>query len=157
MFSSASRSSGTNSAIPDNQASASFNGLSLLLRYTFTLGSELIYIHLIEIRKDTLLRVGYTCWTSMYLQASGAFFFLDCDASRLHAHTNPLAISTPAPYCCTNFNDHADGPSNDWLFLRFQWRPSWMLRRKSVVESARHAVGTGQGEILQMSASPGPS
>lgn len=32
-----------------------------------------------------------------------------------------------------------------------------MLRRKSVVESTRQAVGTGHGEILQMSASPGPS
>ena len=61
------------------------------------------------------------------------------------------------PDWCTNFNNHAGGPSKDWLFLRFQWRPSWMLRRKSVVESTRHAVGTGQGETLQMSASPGPS
>jgi hypothetical protein len=32
-----------------------------------------------------------------------------------------------------------------------------MLRRKSVVESTRQAVGTGHGEMLQMSASPGPS
>jgi hypothetical protein len=62
-----------------------------------------------------------------------------------------------APDCRTNFSNHTDGPSNDWLFLRFQWRPSWMLRRKSVVESTRHAVGTGQGEMLQMRASPGPN
>lgn len=32
-----------------------------------------------------------------------------------------------------------------------------MLWRKSVVESTRQAVGTGQGEMLQMRASPGAS
>ncbi|PON89144.1 hypothetical protein TorRG33x02_150070 [Trema orientale] len=30
-----------------------------------------------------------------------------------------------------------------------------MLRKKSLVESTRHAVGTGQGAILHTSASPG--
>lgn len=30
-----------------------------------------------------------------------------------------------------------------------------MLRKKSLVESTRHAVGTGQGAMLQTSASPG--
>jgi hypothetical protein len=30
-----------------------------------------------------------------------------------------------------------------------------MLRRKSVVESTRQAVGTGHGEMLQIRASPG--
>lgn len=47
------------------------------------------------------------------------------------------------------------GPSKDCVFLRFQWRPSCMLRKKSLVESTRHAVGTGQGAILHTSASPG--
>lgn len=47
------------------------------------------------------------------------------------------------------------GPSKDCVFLRFQWRPSCMLRKKSWVESTRHAVGTGQGAILHTSASPG--
>lgn len=48
------------------------------------------------------------------------------------------------------------GTSNDdWVFLRFQWRPSWMLRKKSSVESTWHAVGTGQGAMLHTSASPG--
>lgn len=46
-------------------------------------------------------------------------------------------------------------PSKDWVFLKFQWRPSWMLRRKSLVESTWHAVGTGQGAMLTTSASPG--
>ena len=46
------------------------------------------------------------------------------------------------------------GPSNDWVFLRFQWRPSWMLRKKSLVESTWHAVGTGQGAMLHKRASP---
>jgi hypothetical protein len=32
-----------------------------------------------------------------------------------------------------------------------------MLRKKSVVESTRQAVGTGQGEMLQIRASPGDS
>jgi hypothetical protein len=32
-----------------------------------------------------------------------------------------------------------------------------MLRRKSVVESTRQAVGTGHAAMLQISASPGPS
>lgn len=49
------------------------------------------------------------------------------------------------------------GPSKDWVFLRFQWRPSWMLVKKSLVESTWHAVGTGQGAILHISASPAAS
>ena len=49
------------------------------------------------------------------------------------------------------------GPSNDWVFLKFQWRPSWMLRKKSLVESTWQAVGTGHGAMLQTSASPGAS
>lgn len=32
-----------------------------------------------------------------------------------------------------------------------------MLRKKSLVESTRHAVGTGQGAMLHTSASPGAS
>ncbi|KAL6966556.1 hypothetical protein U1Q18_032336, partial [Sarracenia purpurea var. burkii] len=47
------------------------------------------------------------------------------------------------------------GPSKDWVFLKFQWRPSCMLRKKSLVESTWHAVGTGQGAMLHTSASPG--
>jgi hypothetical protein len=49
------------------------------------------------------------------------------------------------------------GPSTDWVFLRFQWRPSWMLRKKSFVESIWHAVGTGHGAMLHTSASPAAS
>lgn len=56
-----------------------------------------------------------------------------------------------------HFYQGSRGPSEDWVFLRFQWRPSWMLRRKSLVESTEHAVGTGQGAMLHTSASPGPN
>jgi hypothetical protein len=76
------------------------------------------------------------------------------EISHLPIH-QPLSSSGDTG-CCTNLINHA-GPSSDWLFLRFQWRPSWMLRRKSVVESIKQAVGTGHGETLQMRASPGPS
>lgn len=51
-------------------------------------------------------------------------------------------------------NYKSSGSSNDWVFLKFQCKPSCMLRMKSVVESSRHAVGTGQGAKLQTSASP---
>lgn len=49
----------------------------------------------------------------------------------------------------------SEGPSKDCVFLKFQWSPSWMLRKKSLVESDWHAVGTGHGAMLQTSASPG--
>lgn len=52
------------------------------------------------------------------------------------------------------FGHASRGPSKDCVFLRFQWRPSWMLRKKSFVESTWHAVGTGQGAMLHTSASP---
>ena len=49
------------------------------------------------------------------------------------------------------------GPSLNCVFLKFQWSPSWMLCKKSLVESSRQAVGTGQGAMLHTSASPGPN
>lgn len=52
------------------------------------------------------------------------------------------------------FDYESRGPSDDWFFLTFQWRPSWMLRKKSLVESTWHAVGTGQCAMLITSASP---
>ena len=48
-------------------------------------------------------------------------------------------------------------PSEDWIFLWFQWRPSWMLRRKSWVDSTWQAVETGHGAMLHTSASPASS
>jgi hypothetical protein len=47
------------------------------------------------------------------------------------------------------------GPSDNCVFLKFQWRPSWILRKKSLVESTKQAVGTGHGAMLQTNASPG--
>lgn len=50
---------------------------------------------------------------------------------------------------------YSRGPSKAWVFLKFQWRPSWMLCKKSLVESPWQAVGTGQIDMLITSASPG--
>lgn len=58
------------------------------------------------------------------------------------------------PEKASKFNHGSLVPSKDWVFLRFQWRPSWMLRKKSLVESTWHAVGTGHGAMLTISASP---
>lgn len=46
------------------------------------------------------------------------------------------------------------GPSEAWVFLRFQLRPSWMLRRKSLIDSSWQAVETGYCDILHTSVSP---